>query len=244
MRHWLFSATLFLCVASAAASPLPEYPFVFTTGTAKSDSPPDVVELSFSLSARHPNANAAVNAVREGTQRVLEILAAAGVKEPDIDASSFNKSEERHWDDDKDVSVSDGFEVRRDFSVTIRDLTKYPDLGKALLDLSGTADFDPTFNRTDKAKIEADLLQRASNDARTRAERVAASFSRTLGPARAISQIPFGEIPHRLGLGDSDRDLSEIVVTGSRRRLEDPDSLLVPATISFSAKVNVVYELQ
>jgi uncharacterized protein YggE len=172
------------------------------------------------------------------------MLVVAGVKEADIDASSFSKSEERHWDDDKEMSVSDGFEVRRNFTVTIRDLTKYPDLGKALLDLSGTADFDPTFNRTDKATIEANLLQRAANDARARAERMAASFNRTLGSVRAIAQVPFGEVPHRLGLGDDDRYLSEVVVTGSKRRIEEPDSLLVPATISFSVKVNVVYELQ
>ncbi len=244
MRFLLLLGTALMCAAMASASPLPEYPFVFTTGSAKADVPPDVVELSFSVSAHNANEGEALKAVQQGVQRVLAILANADVKEADIDASSINKSEQRHWDEDKDMSVPDGFDVTRTFTVTVRDLAKYPVMGKALLDLSGTSDFDPTFNRTDRLKIESDLFQRAAQDAKARAERMAASFERKLGAVRAIAQIPFGDVSNWLGVGGDQRYLSDIVVTGSRRRVTEPDSLLVPATISISAKVNVVFEMQ
>jgi hypothetical protein len=47
MRIRLFLATVFLCAASASASPLPEYPFVFTTGTAMAEVPPTLSSLAF-----------------------------------------------------------------------------------------------------------------------------------------------------------------------------------------------------
>jgi uncharacterized protein YggE len=244
MRLLLLLGTTLMCAATASASPLPEYPFVFTTGSAKADVPPDVVELSFSLSAHNANEVEALKAVQRGFQRVLEILAAADVKEADIDASSVDKSEQRHWDEDKDISMPDGFDVTRTFTVTVRDLVKYPVMGKALLDLPGTSEFDPTFNRTDRLKIESELFQRAAQDAKARAERMATSFERKLGPVRAIAQIPFGDVSNWLGVGGDQRYLSDFTVTGSRRSTAEPDSLLVPAIISISAQVNVVFELQ
>jgi uncharacterized protein YggE len=228
--------------STAIASPLPEYPFVFAAGSAEVDVPPDIVRLKLRVSAHHADADAALAAVQETSNRVLEILAAAGVKSPDIDASSIDKSARRHWDNTQERSVPDGFDVTRRFTVVVRNLAKYPEMGKALLALPNTDDFDPTFNRTDRTKIEADLLARAAQDARNRAEQMAAGFARSLGPVRAIAQIPFSALPHWLGFsGDEPYGMHAMVFD---RRAPEVDRLLVPATISISESVNVLYELR
>jgi len=227
--------------STALAQPIPDYPFVFTSGTAEVDIAPDIAHLEFNVIARDPDGAKALAAVQDSSAKVTEILAKAGVKAVDIDASSIDKSEDRHWDDSLDKSVFDGFVVTRQFEVTVRDLAKYPEMGKALLQLPNALNFRPSFNRSDRDQQNAALFERAARDATARAERMAASFGRKLGAVRAISQIPFYGIPYWLGFDGGDRPYAlEDLANGPGA----PDTLLVPATITMAVDVNVVFELQ
>ena len=165
----LMTATLALVALNAFASPLPEYPFVFSVGDAKATLPPDVGVLSFTVSNHNANVDVALASVRKTSEVALKILADAGLGAADIDASPMTKDSRSHWDDKRDQSVPDGYEVSRKFEVTVRNLDKYPKMVTALFALANNEDFLAYFKRSDAATVSA---HRSWNARRTWQDRI------------------------------------------------------------------------
>jgi uncharacterized protein YggE len=243
MRYLLLALTF--VALGATASPLPEYPFLFTSGTSRSEVPPDVVHLSFTVAARDKDAKVAVASVESTFKSVMAILLAADIRETDIDASAVDKTPRSHWDGSSKQTLPDGYDVSRKIVFTARDLTKYPQMMKSLLALTGTKEFDATFERSDRGKIEADLFALAAKDANVRAQQMAAQFGRKLGPVRAVAQIPFSSISNEFGLNYEGSSVpAPAVAMELAERNKSLDRFLAPVTITISESVNVIYELQ
>lgn len=240
----VLASGLMLFSLSASAAPIPDYPFIFTEGTAERDIAPDSVRLSFTVAAREANAKAAADAVESTFASVLTILATAGIREGDIDASLVNKSARNHWDAASEHSVADGYEVVRRVKVTARELGRYPQMLKGLLQLPNTENFHAEFDRSDRPAIEAELLASAAQDARIRAERMTAPFGRKLGAVRAISEPPFAGLSEEFGFGYRAPTGGMTAATVFRRSAGSDERLLAPTTITIVRSVNVVYELQ
>jgi uncharacterized protein YggE len=113
---------------------------------------------------------------------------------------------------------------------------------KALLELPHTESFAATFDRSDRSRIEADLLASAAQDAKARAERMAGQFGRKLGPVHAVSQIPFAALGAEFGFGYRGSEGGALRYAGAPGR--SAESMLAPATITIAEHVSVVYELQ
>lgn len=230
-----------LTTMTAIASPLPEYPFVFTVGNARIDTPPDMVRLRFTVATRSKDLKVASGALDSTFNSVITVLAAAAIREADIDASAVDKTPLSHLNESRDQTISDGYEVSRKVSITGHDLTKYPQMVKALLELPNTEDFNADFDRSDRSKLRADLLASASRDAKAHAEDMAAQFGRKLGPVRAISQVTFPAIPGYFGFSSGGAGIYDRMFKTS---VPSQEQFLLPATITISETVNVVYELQ
>jgi len=236
----LLCAAFCLAAITATASPLPDYPFVFTTGSAEKSVSPDVVTLRFTVTARDKDATVAAAAVEATFTSVTSILSKASIRPVDIDASAVDKTLRRRWDSEADESIPDGYEVSRTISLTARQLTTYPQMIRALLELPNTADFVPTFGRSDRQKIETELFASAAQSAKERAEAMAGQFGRKLGPAHAISRDPFGDIAGSFGLSSNGPGAGP-----PPPYVAPPDgSFLAPAMITLSESVNVIYELE
>jgi uncharacterized protein len=227
--------------ANAVASPLPEYPFVFTVGNARIETPPDMVRLSLTVASRNKDEKVAAAAVDSTFNSVISILTAAGTPKADIDASAVDKTPLSHLDESRDRSILDGYEVSRKIKVTGRDLAKYPKMVKALFELPHTQDFSADFDRSDRAKLRADLQAAAARDAKAHAEEMAAPFGRKLGSVRAISQISFPAIPGQFGFPTAGVEMFDRMF---KRSVPSQEEFLVPGNITVSETVNVVYELQ
>ena len=238
----LMTAALALVTLNAFASPLPEYPFVFAVGDAKATLPPDVGHLSFTVSSHNANVDVALATVSKTSDIALKILADAGLGAADIDASPMTKDSRSHWDDKRDQSVPDGYEVSRKFEITVRNLGKYPKMVTALFALPNTEDFRPYFKRSDAATVSTQLLEAAAADAKAKAEKMAAQFGARVGRVRAISQIPVAEVPYVFGVSTLPLRIGE-----PDYAIEAPDSLdrlLVPASVEITERLNVVFELE
>lgn len=232
---WLASA------ASAVASPLPDYPFLFATGTARRDLPPDTVKLDFTIASRNADPAIAAKAVDATFETVLAILTAADVKKADLDASTVNKSARSHWDGTKGQSLPDGYEVTRRIRCTVRDIGNYPQMLKKLLEVADSESFSVRFERSDASKIQVELFTAAAKDARDQADQMASSFDRKIGAVHAISKAPFDRLGHDFGLSNSDRFAEPPAAYASGRH---SDMFLVPSSITLSTSVNVVFELK
>jgi len=238
----LLVALLLSTPAIAPASPLPEYPFVFTTGSAERHVAPDGAHLRFEVRSRQPDVDKAISVVESASQVVARLLDSAGVEAEDIDASVIDKSPTERWNSGTRTSLPDSYDASRSFSVTIRDLSKYPQLVKGIFDQPDTENFSVGFDRSDHETVAGELLEVAAKDAHARATRMAVSFGRSLGHVRGIAQVPFTSIDEGLGF-PSGRAFAPPFIPPV-----DPspslDRLLVPATIRISVNVNAIFELR
>jgi len=239
------AAALLLAAAGAAlAGPLPEYPFAYADGSARREIAPDAASVSFTISSQQPTSEAAIAAVQSTSKKAFDLLAKAGVKQADINAAQLGKSRTSHWDEATRSTVLDGYQVTRQVSATVHDLDRYPATLLALMGLAGAEGFNASFGRTDQQSIENELVVAATDDARTRAERLAAGAHRRLGPVRAVSQVGFDEIPARFGFGPSGNAPMPMMRMAVAAAPQQTDAYMVPATITLGADVHVVFELQ
>ncbi len=228
----------------ATAGPLPEYPFAYADGSARREITPDVASVSFTVSSQQPTSEAAIASVQATSKKAFDLLAKAGVKPADINAAQLSKTRTSHWDEATRSTVLDGYQVTRSISATVHDLDRYPATLLALMSLPGAEGFGSSFGRTDQQSIENELVVAATDDARTRAERLAAGAHRRLGPVRAVSQVGFSEIPERFGFGSTGGGPPAPRMVSFAAPNQPTDAYMVPATITLDAAVHVVFELQ
>jgi uncharacterized protein len=249
MHRWirvpLFVLASVAAAGAALAAPVPDYPFIYAEGSATREVPPDLASFSFSVSAANATSQGAIAQVQGVATQVLALLARTGIRDADIEAASLATAQQSHWDEKTRRNVPDGYTANRGFAVKVRDLTRYPALYRALLEMPSVSGGGGSFERSDRSRVSAELVAEAAKAAREQGERMAAGLGRKLGSARAIAQIPMAEIPGRFGLGAgggvrSRMALQEVVVTAQR----SADSSLVPASIEISEGVNVLFELQ
>jgi hypothetical protein len=246
MRAWMMIPAALLATATAVASPVPDYPFVYAEGAASRELPPDMASLAFTLNAHHETSEGAIAQVQAAAAKALALLAKAGVRDADISAAQLAKSQQMRWDEKTQRQVSVGFDATRSFSVTVRELARYPELLKALLALPGANGGGGSFERADRAEVSAELVAEAAEQAREKGQRMASGLHRKLGAARAIAQIPLAEIPARFGFGGRGVvfDGAPKAMVFARAAMAPEDASLVPVNITISESVNVLFELQ
>jgi uncharacterized protein len=231
--------------AAAMASPVPDYPFIYAEGSATRELPPDIATLTASVSVRNATSEGAVAGVQAATAKVLALLAKSGVRDADINAAQISKSQQIRYDEATRRNVPDGYEASRSFVVTVRDLARYPQLLTALLAMPGVNGGGGSFDRSDRAKVAAELVGEAADAARRNGELMATGLRRKLGPVRAIARIPFAEIPGRFGFGGGAVPIGQPGPMAMMRAAAAPeDASLVPPSVTLSESVNVLFELQ
>jgi uncharacterized protein len=244
-----FAWLLLAVVVPAWGSDLPAFPFINVTGHAVKAVTPDLARVSLTIKARDPSAEVAARAVADRVQEVLDLLAKAGIATADIDAHAIAKEVVF----ERDPGFSNGarrgpprYEVSRTFSVVLRNLAAWPELGTRLLEMPTVEDLEAQFDRTDRAALEAELLSAAAHDAQQRAERIASGFGERLGAVQAISQDPFEEISGRFLRADMRYayEGSPTAGLGAPRGHGEAAQVLVPPTIRAGASVNAIYRLE
>jgi uncharacterized protein len=248
MRRWLhfpLLAMATLAAATAVASPVPDYPFIYAEGSATRELPPDIATLTASVSVRNATSEGAVAGVQAAAAKVLALLAKSGIRDADINAAQISKSQQMRYDEATRRNVPDGYEASRSFAITVRDLARYPQLLTALLAMPGVNGGGGNFDRSDRAKVAAELVGEAADAARRNGELMANGLHRKLGPVRAIARIPFAEIPGRFGFGGGAMPMGVAAAAPMfKRSLAVEDASLVPPGITLSESVNVLFELQ
>jgi uncharacterized protein YggE len=248
-----FAWLLLAVVAPAWGRDLPAFPFINVTGHALKSVAPDLARVNFTVKARDPSAEVAARTAGDRAQQVLDLLTASGVAPADIDAHEITKEVIF----DRDSGFSSGgtrrgpprYEVSRSFSVLLRKVASWPELGRKLLEMPNIEDVGAQFDRTGRDALEAELLTAAARDAQQRAERLAAGFGQRLGAVQAVSQDPFEEISVRFLRADmrhaasayAGSPVAEVIVAGAR---VTGAQLLVPATIELAQSVNAIYRLE
>lgn len=235
----IIAAIIFAAVVTTAtASPLPDYPFVFVSGSADVKLPPDTCQISLQITVRDKNSTNGLQTVETRSAEVLALLAKNEVKKEDIVAYEISKDILRDKEKQDHFEFL-GYEITRRMEFTLHDLKQYEPIMAALLTLPDVTDTMTSFDRTDRKTVEARLTTQAVADARAKAELLAQAAGQRIAKLRAISQNDFDNLAAEFGLGENEhRRPTMLTPLPSGSQL-----LFIPTTIEFEDSVSILYEI-
>lgn len=235
----IIAAIIFAAVVTTAtASPLPDYPFVFVSGSADVKLPPDTCQVSFQITVRDKNPTNGLQTVETRSAEILALLAQNKIKPEDIVAYEIGKEMIRNYEK-RDQFEFQGYEITRRIQFTLHEMQKYEPIMKALLTLPDVAGLGSHFDRTDRKTVEARLTAQAVANARDKAELLAQAAGQRIAKLRAISQNDFDNLAAEFGLGENEhRRPAMLTPLPSGGQL-----LFIPTTIEFEDSVSILYEI-
>lgn len=239
MKRILTALVVTTVVIGAQASPLPDYPFVFASGDAKSEVKPDICHVEFHITIRDQDPTNGLALVEQRSIVALAILADNGVKKEDVIGFEVDKDHVRNYES-RDKLEFLGYEMRRKIEFTLRDLTQYEPILSPLLKTPDVVDIQTSFDRTDRKDIESRLLAEAVANARAKADLMAKGSRQRIVKLRAISQSGFYNLGERFGLGNVQFDNRMYSMSVPPKQ----ELLFVPSTIEFGNSVSLIYEVE
>lgn len=235
----IFVLSSLIC-SSALASDLPTFPFVSVVGTSEKKVSPDRVNVSLQSLVFDMSSDVAMTKNTETMTSVFTILTRYGISGDSIEASDVRKREKRAKDDDYQSLNILGYEVSRNLSFQLKDLSRYSDLVNELNAIDFVTDVNAQFDTAEREHIERQLLQEASRESRQKADILAAGLDAKIDSVFGISQ---------------DRDFSYGVTrfhyrqSGMHAMMADSSrigtmSLFIPKNITLTQTLNVLYRLK
>ena len=166
-----------------------------------------------------------------------------GIKANDIATTALNIRPEYEYKDGQRVLT--GNNVSRQVDINLRDLKKYPEMMKALVDAKISETINTTLTVSDKKAIEEKVQNAAMDDAKARAGRLAKSQGQSLGAPWSISEFNnrgnerWELRPNRELMGNS--AVMKADAMSLQRASGEP---FEPGVMKISAQVYVVYLLK
>lgn len=237
-----FAMTPFLIGLLFATSIVAAGPRSLTVkGEATAEVPPDFVSMTFDLTAREDRVEKAKDDVDRRMARVLAALSTFEIADEDLAFGGVEVEQAFKWDRfDNDVPI--GFDVSRSIEVRLRAVEDYESLVQALVaagidDLRGVSG-----GLDDPATLEQAALAAAAENARRKAEVLAATLDVRLGPPIEVGEDRLVVSP-RFGQVVADEMMTETVVVRAQER-GVPDPLpFVPDVIEIQGTVEVRFEV-
>lgn len=222
------------------ANPLPNQPHVYVEGSAELSVEPDT--MSFTLSIAHTDLDLAkAKGEVDARSRVLiDTAKKLGIKAEDIATTALNVRPEYDYNENK--RELKGNVVSRQVDITLRDLAKYPDVMKALVDAKISETINTQLLVADIKSVEEKVQLAAMIDARARAARLAETQGRALGDAWSISEFNtrgnarWELLPARSMKGESSGNMV--------RMSADASEPFEPGVMKITAQTYVVYLLK
>jgi uncharacterized protein len=175
MRAFAAAALLaaFVCQGAARAGESAATQIV-VSGTGSVTLPPDVASVSASIQTNAANASEAVGRNNAIYERVVSALTKLGLARDDISLAGYNVNYvPKPPKGESDVVY--GFTVSRDFSVKVRDIGKAGSVVDACTAAGTTSIGGVAFGLNDERSAQSAATAKAVDDARTKAEAIAAA---------------------------------------------------------------------
>lgn len=176
---------LFSCLVSA--SPLPDKPHVYVEGSAELDVAPDLMTFTLLLETTDLDLAKAKAEVDARSTLLIDTCKKLGLKPDAIATTALSISPQYDYKDQGRVFT--GNHVSRQVDITLKDLTKYPQVMKAFVDAKISQTVDTKLSVSDSKALTDKTLMAAMADARSRAERLAKAEGKALGEPFSISEF-------------------------------------------------------
>ena len=237
---------LSLCLAaataagSAAASPVPDYPFVHVVGSAYTAVLPDIAVLDFEIVASDadPAAARAVFEARVGEIRTL-------MQQLSLDPEDAVVREVRQSVRKGEQAPGGGplYELRCDVKISVRNISSWPALAGGLFGKPNLDGFASTFDLSTMQQTNDELVSNAIADARRRAEVIAAAAGRRVGAVTAVTPEAIKNLSTAMGLQRDDFRIERRSGTPDRGDV-DREQLMTITAIRLNQPVDVIFRLE
>ena len=206
--------------------------------------PPDTASVSIGIDVIQPTLAEAQEQATAQAAALIEALKAAGIADEDIQTEYFSVNILRDYDADAavgttpDSEIADptqisGFEILNQLQVTVRDTDMLGDLLDAAVNAGANSINGVTFYVDDRTAAASEARRLAVEDARTKAEELAAAAGLTLGSVVSIAEGSVSPIPSPMPAGaGGDMAMAEAAVP------------VQPGTSTVAVDVSITFELR
>lgn len=225
------------------ATPLPAQPHVYVEGSAELEVEPDTMTFSLSIQKVDLDLAKAKADVDTRSRLLIDACKKFGIKAADIATTALNIRPEYDYKDNQRVLT--GNNVSRQVDITLRDLKKYPEMMKTLVDAKISETINTNLTVADKKTVEEKVQTAAMEDAKARANRLAKSQGKTAGEPWSISEFNnrgnerWELRPNREFVGSS--GVLKADASSLQRVASEP---FEPGVMKITAQVYVVYLLK
>jgi uncharacterized protein YggE len=179
---------------------------VSVSGHGRVNLPPDTASVSIGIDVIQPTLAEAQEQATTQAAAVIEALKAAGIAEEDIQTAYFSVTILRDYDaavavgatpesENADPTQITGFEIVNQLQVTVRDTDMLGELLDEAVNAGANSINGVTFSVDDQTAAASEARRLAVEDARTKAEELAAATGLTLGPVVSITEGTVSPMP-------------------------------------------------
>jgi uncharacterized protein YggE len=183
----IFALLAFVFVPAAIASPLPDKPHVYVEGSAEVEVAPNLMTFTLSIEKSDMDLAKAKADVDSRSTLLIDTCKKLGIKPDALATTALSITPEYDYRDQQ--RVFSGNHVSRQVDITLKDLTKYSQVMKALVDAKITQTINTKLSVADEKTVQDKVLVSAMGDAKQRAERLAKSQGKELGEPFSISEF-------------------------------------------------------
>jgi uncharacterized protein YggE len=238
MKRFLLPLVI-LPVSVFAQAGLPDKPYMYVEGKAEVEKSADMVTLRFDLVGRAPEQPKANEDVQTKANKIFVLFKDRKIEDGDVIAEDIRSEPEFEKGDeysDKRGKII-GFKVTRRFQVKLRDLTAFPTLVDALINIPGV-EFSGIEGALAKEKdIESEMWEKALANAREQADKTLKPMNMKIDSVFAVSPVSFPEIETGIFGGEFTR--LGVRAATAERVIVTPQYRFAPVRVT--QRVHVIY---
>ena len=234
MNKLLF-VTLVLLSPLTFAGPLPSVPHIYVEGQAEIEVEPDMMNITVGLEATDMDVAVAKKTVDQRSHKLIKTCKDMGIKSKDISTTALQVFPQYDYRDGQRVLT--GTRVSRQVDITLNDLDKYPEFMQALMDAKISRTVNTGFAVKDMKSILDKAQIRAVENARSRAQGLAAAVNKTVADVYSISEfqtrtdIPYILEPAAAVVNKSPRAAGTVMMRNAVPEPFEPGMMTVSATV-------------
>jgi uncharacterized protein len=186
VKQYLIPLFLFVfSIHSSFAGALPDVPHIVVTGECEIRATPDILTLSLGIAETGLQVAEARDSVEKRSKKLIASLATLGIAKEDISSAQLQITPHYNWNNSAQIYA--GTEVSRTVEVTLRDLSRYDELIRSIID-ARVAQIDSTrLSSSKEKKLREDALRGAISDGREKAQIMVAHLPEQIGSVFSIS---------------------------------------------------------
>jgi len=238
----IIKAVLLLSSVSlpALANSAPDFPFIVVNGSASVAVAPDKAKITLSILSVDRQSKQALEVVALRGREMVKLALKFGIDQTKIKSFSLSKRIIREQSRGYQQGEISGYEVSQRFALELNNITNYSELMDGLIAMDNVNNVQIAFDVSSRDKITSNLVKQAGEDAKAKAQDLAAGLGARLGNVFAASnQANFSSYMATFGLNSQSMPRMNAMNFKAGQY-----NMFVPETIDISQSINVVYRLK